>query len=358
MTKPNSPSPGQFPGDYVRETILRPKKMSVTAAAKLLGVGRPALSNFLNGNAALSADMAARIERAFGIPAQQLLDVQATSDAARAKTKGAPSNTKAYVPPFLEIRANEIESWAASITARTRFAVFLRTLVNSTGVGLTSVDFPGNDDAERRGWDGFVVASEGTPWVPEGQSGWEFGCDQNPKTKADGDYAKRTKATQNSDRNNITFVFVTPRRWPSKEKWKAERKSEGWWKDVRVYDASDLEQWLEQSVSAQGWFANEIQRASKGTRSIDGCWADWANVADPPLVGALFKTALQGAKERVASILAKPPEKPIAIAADSTEEALAFLAELFAENGDLATHRDRVVVFDYPGVLPKLAAGS
>jgi addiction module HigA family antidote len=359
MTKTNSPSPAQFPGDYVRETILRPKKMSVTAAAKLLGVGRPALSNFLNGNAALSGDMAARIERTFGIPAQHLLDIQATSEAARAKTKGAPSNTKAYVPPFLEIRANEIENWAASnIAARTRLAVFLRTLVNSTGVGLTRVDFPGNDDAERRGWDGFVVASEGTPWVAEGQSGWEFGCDQDPKTKADGDYAKRTKATQKSDRNNITFVFVTPRRWPSKEKWKAERKSEGWWKDVRVYDASDLEQWLEQSVSAQGWFADEIQRGSKGTRSIDRCWADWANVAHPPLVGALFKTAVEGAKERIASILAKPPEKPIAIAADSTGEALAFVAELFAETGDLATYRDRAVVFDYPGVLPKLAAGS
>jgi addiction module HigA family antidote len=354
-----STAPSRHPGDHVRETVLRPKKMSVTGAAKLLGVGRPALSNFLNGNSALSGDMAARMERAFGIPAQQLLDIQASYDAARAKTKGAPANTKAYVPPFLQIRANEIETWVTSnIGARNRLSVFLRTLVNSTGVGLTKVDFPGNDDAERRGSDGFTVASEGTPWVPGGQSAWEFGCDQDPKSKADDDYAKRTKSLEKAARYNMTFVFVTPRRWPNKEKWESERRGEAWWKDVRVYDASDLEQWLEQSVPAQAWFAGETPRASNGTRSLDKCWEDWAVVAHPPLAGALFKTALEGAKERIASILAKPPIKPIAIAADSTGEALAFLAELFAENGDLATHRDRVVVFDYPGVLPKLAAGS
>lgn len=38
------------PGSYIREKVI-PEGMSVTNAAKLLGVGRPALSNLLNGNA-------------------------------------------------------------------------------------------------------------------------------------------------------------------------------------------------------------------------------------------------------------------------------------------------------------------
>jgi plasmid maintenance system antidote protein VapI len=50
--------------------------------------------------------MAARIESAFGIPAQKLLDMQAACDAAQAKVRGAPSATKAYVPPFLAIKNN------------------------------------------------------------------------------------------------------------------------------------------------------------------------------------------------------------------------------------------------------------
>ena len=40
--------------------------MSVKKAAELLGVGRPALSNLLNGHASLSAEMALRLEKAFG----------------------------------------------------------------------------------------------------------------------------------------------------------------------------------------------------------------------------------------------------------------------------------------------------
>lgn len=348
----------QTPGEYVREHILKPKNMKVTEVAKVLGVGRPAFSNFLNGNSALSPDMAARIERAFGIPAQKLHDLQAAFDAA--STKGAPANTNVYVPPFLGIVANEIESWANNnIRARARLSVFLRTLVNSTGIGLTKVDFPGNDDAERSGWDGFVTASEGTPWIPEGQSGWEFGCNKEPKDKADDDYAKSIKAVDKFKRSNTTFVFVTPRRWPGKTQWINDRKAEGQWKDIRAYDASDLEQWLEQSIAGQIWFANETNRPSNSTRSLDRCWVDWAQVTASPFPKALFKDAVDGAKSTMESILAKDPEEPIVITADSTEEAVAFLAELFSEaGGDLATYRDRVVVFDEPGVLPKLAAGS
>lgn len=360
MAKSRFDGPEGLPGKYVRDTALTPNKVSVAAAAKILGIGRPALSNFLNGNAAASPDMAARIERAFGIPAQRLLDMQATYDAVQAKARGAPAATKAYVPPFLAIKANEIEGWAATnISARTRLSVLLRTLVNSTGVGLTNVDFPGNDDAQRAGRDGSVVASGGTPWVPEGQSFWEFGCDQDPKAKADHDYATKTKATSKTVREETTFVFVTPRRWPGKQKWIDARRAEAQWRSIRALDASDLEQWLEQSISGQAWFAAETQRPASGAHSLDKCWADWAGVSDPPLAGSLFKTAIQVGSGIIASRLDKPPEDPTIIAADSTEEGLAFLAQLFSEaGGELARYRDRVVVFHEPGVLPKLAAGS
>jgi addiction module HigA family antidote len=356
----SAPDLPELPGQYVRMQALEPKGMSVTQAARLLGVGRPALSNFLNGNAALSPDMASRVERTLGIPAQTLLDMQAAYDAAAAKAKGSPAGATAYVPPFLAIKANEIESWAASnISARTRLSVFLRTLVNSTGVGLTKVDFPGNEDAERPGWDGFVVASEGTPWIPQGNSGWEFGCNSEPKEKAESDYARRTKTTEKSARAESTFVFVTPRSWTGKNKWESDRRGENQWKDVRVLDASNLEQWLEQSIAAQTWFASETRRAgSSGTRSLDQCWTDWANVSKPPLVGGLFATALREGGSILSAMISKSREGPIIVAADSTGEALAFLAQLFSEaGGELAAYRDRVVVFDEPGVLPNLAAG-
>lgn len=255
---PAKPETPRHPGRYVRDVALNPRSISVTEAAKLLDVSRPNVSNFLNGKAAATAEMAARIERAFKIPAQTLLDMQATYDAAQAKLKGAQYSAAAYVPPFLAFKRNDIEDWAVRhISARTRFSVFLRTLVNSTGIGLTKVDFPGNDDAERPGWDGFVEATEGTRWIPIGVSGWEFGVNQDIKGKADGDFAKSIKALSKSERMTMTFVFVTPRSWPGKAKWETDAKAKGQWKDVRAYDAQDLEQWLEQSLAGQAWLANE-----------------------------------------------------------------------------------------------------
>jgi addiction module HigA family antidote len=359
LPKPNSAAP-IHPGQHVRDAMLTPKSMSVTQAATIIGVSRPGVSNFLNGKVATTLDMASRIERAFGIPAQTLLDMQAAYDAAQAKTKGAPANTKSYVPPFLAIKANEIEKWATSeITARIRFSVFLRTLVQSTGVDLKKVDFPGNDDAQRPGWDGSIEASEGTPWIPEGLSGWEFGVDQAIKGKADGDFAKSVKATSKADRDQTTFIFVTPRRWAGKQDWIRAMKAAGQWKDVRAYDSSDLEQWLEQSLAAQTWFANETQQPSDGVRSLDKCWSDWAAVTDPPLTGSLFETAIAAARRKMISRLSNSPDGPTAITADSYQEALAFLAQLFkSEDADLGGHRDRVLVFDRPGVLPKLSQGA
>jgi antitoxin HigA-1 len=53
-------------GRFIRTEILEPLGLSVSEAADILGVGRPALSNLLNGHAGLSAEMALRIEKAFG----------------------------------------------------------------------------------------------------------------------------------------------------------------------------------------------------------------------------------------------------------------------------------------------------
>jgi addiction module HigA family antidote len=348
------------PGKRIKTEVI-PAGMSVTKVAQLIGVGRPALSNLLNGNASLSSDMAARLAKAFHYPLKDLMDMQAGHEAAQAKLKDAPENTKAYVPPFLAIKANDVEQWVVhNIPARTRLSVFLRTLVHSTGTGLTKVDFPGNDDAERPGWDGLIEATEGTPWIPNGRSGWEFGTNEDPKAKAESDFEKSVKALGKKEREETTFVFVTPRRWTGKTSWVTAKKAKSLWKDIRAYDASDIEQWLEQSLPAQAWFANETNIPAQHVRSLDRCWSDWASVSAPPLTGALFSSAIEATKRVMLSRLSKPPEKPVLMAADSTEEALAFLAQLLSERGgeELASYRDRILVFDRPRVLPRLAAGA
>lgn len=65
------------PGAFIRKEILNELGLSVARAAEVLGVRRATLSDLVNGNAALSLDMALRIEKAFGVSMDILLRMQA-----------------------------------------------------------------------------------------------------------------------------------------------------------------------------------------------------------------------------------------------------------------------------------------
>lgn len=348
----------QHPGRYVRETYLNPKKLSVTEAARLIGISRPGVSNFLNGKVGTSSDMAARLESAFGVPAQTLLDMQAAYDAAAVNRSEVSSQTLQYVPSFLAITANDIVGWVDhNISARARLSVLLRILTNSTTSDLKFVDFPGNDDSERPGWDGRTETGSGSRWVPSGKAGWEFGVTTDIRGKANGDFTKSVNAHKPSERKEMTFVFATPHRWPGKDAWVAEMLAKKQWRDVRAYDASDLEQWIEQSPPAQVWFSNETNRPAQGVRSLDQCWSDWANVTTPPLSPKLFKTALDAGVKPLRDFLGGASGGPLTIIADSTGEALAFLAQALQEE-EFSHHRDRAMVFGQPGTFARLAQGT
>jgi antitoxin HigA-1 len=84
------------PGDFIRTEILEPRSLSVTAAAQVLQVSRPALSSLLNGKADLSGNMALRIEKAFGVKMDTLLRMQTSYDIARARQQESKINVKRY----------------------------------------------------------------------------------------------------------------------------------------------------------------------------------------------------------------------------------------------------------------------
>ena len=79
------PTISVHPGEWLRREIIEPADLSVTAAAERLHVTRQAMSNLLNGNAGLSADMAIRIEKAFGLKADTLMRMQAAHELAQAR---------------------------------------------------------------------------------------------------------------------------------------------------------------------------------------------------------------------------------------------------------------------------------
>ncbi|WP_375391770.1 HigA family addiction module antitoxin [uncultured Sphingomonas sp.] len=99
------------PGSFLKSEVIEPLSLSVTAAAKVLGVTRATLSTLINEHSQLSPEMALRIEKAFGVSMDTLMQMQTSYNIAL--TRGRASEIK--VAPF---RGKPIKARSADGRAR------------------------------------------------------------------------------------------------------------------------------------------------------------------------------------------------------------------------------------------------
>jgi addiction module HigA family antidote len=86
------------PGRFLRTEIIDGHGLSVTEAARVLRVSRPALSSLLNARADLSGDMALRFEKAFGVDMETLMRMQNSYDIAQTRGRAKKIHVDRYEP--------------------------------------------------------------------------------------------------------------------------------------------------------------------------------------------------------------------------------------------------------------------
>ena len=86
------------PGEMIRSEVIEALGLSVSKAAEILKVKRATLSDLLRGKAALTPDMALRIEKAFGPHMDHLLRMQLAYDVAKTRERSRSISVKRYVP--------------------------------------------------------------------------------------------------------------------------------------------------------------------------------------------------------------------------------------------------------------------
>jgi len=84
------------PGELIKNDCLDALGLSVTEGAKALGVTRQTLSNLVNKHAAISPEMAIRLEKAFGGSARAWLKMQMNYDLWEAQKNASNINVKRY----------------------------------------------------------------------------------------------------------------------------------------------------------------------------------------------------------------------------------------------------------------------
>lgn len=84
-------------GGLIQREVIEPLGLTVTEAAKVLGVGRQALSSLLNGKASLTSEMGLRVEKAFGPKMEHLMRMQLAFDLAQARKAEDEVRVNRYV---------------------------------------------------------------------------------------------------------------------------------------------------------------------------------------------------------------------------------------------------------------------
>lgn len=94
MLMKNPPHPGRL----VRQECIEPLGLTVTAAAKGLGVTRKTLSELLNGKSGISPEIALRLAKAFGSSPETWLGLQMDYDLAQVQRKAGEIKVQKLAP--------------------------------------------------------------------------------------------------------------------------------------------------------------------------------------------------------------------------------------------------------------------
>lgn len=222
-----------------------------------------------------------------------------------------------------------IENWARTVPAKAEFPELVLRLVQATIPSCQNkVDIPIGSSIYIGGWDGWINTKEGTTYIPQGLSGWEFGTDDSPISKANSDYKKRTEAENPVyNKAETTFVFVTPWIWTKKDEWVNEKKREGKWKDIIVYDSDSISQWLLAAPVVEKWLAPRVGAIpASGFDIVDEKWEDYIRGNKPYILTPDFYTCgREGVVNELERLFQNKQPFILGIEASTREEAIAFI---------------------------------
>ena len=219
----------------------------------------------------------------------------------------------------------------------------VKKLIINSCTSVSSIRMPHGDDIWAPGFDGVVDCSEGNRYVPAGCSVWEFGTNENTLLKINDDYQKRTQNPLGIKIEETSFFLVTSKIWAYPQTitaWEAEHTD---WKRAKIYDASVLCDWIEQTPVVRAW----LLEAFSDNRSIDfstlaHAWSLFAQKTSFAMSDSLF---LADREQEMACFFDTVENKIVRVKATTRVEATGFVLAAMMQKPEL---RERSIVINAP----------
>ena len=166
--------------------------------------------------------------------------------------------------------------------------LLIKKLIIQGSNNLSSIRMPSGNDIWANGFDGVISCDNGSTYVSKGVSVWEFGTSEDSLKKINDDYEKRTNNTLGIDKENAVFYLVMPKIWAyrtSLTEWESMHND---WKEVHIYDASVLCDWINSDPAVCAWLFETIFHKQVDFTTLTKAWEEFSNKTNPCFTPLMF----------------------------------------------------------------------
>lgn len=180
------------------------------------------------------------------------------------------------------ITSTDLQHWAYSRESEHCLPLLLRRLIiNKVGFNnIRFIDIPGGDSVWKPGVDGKLLTLVDSI-LGEKDKNYVIECGEaeDAEKKFRADLVKRTKELNGERQNNTIFVFITTHKFEDKaatlEKIKNTETNTDLWAEIELFDADDIETWLNHDFATTAWLADIMGKPSNGLKSFEKIWENW-----------------------------------------------------------------------------------
>ena len=223
------------------------------------------------------------------------------------------------------ITSTNLATWAPERDCQENFPLLVRRLIRASPVEVHKMLFPVGDNVILPGYDGTLEMKGTYQHIPDGNSIWEIGTGKDYEVKANKDFAKRATALTDAEKSGLTFVFVTPLVWKDKDVWIDKKKLNSTWKDIRVIDGLQLEEWIETLPAIGSWLSKFLNLPQGNTLPLDEYWQEWSENEKYKIPASLIMYGRDNEVGKTVDFLLGDPGQ-FSLKANTSAEALAFIA--------------------------------